>query len=340
MWDIVSKGDVNMMISYLVMACGSVQNRTTEWSVNAIEKYTRISRGRARDAVERLKECHIIHVERGGRKPLYSIVCDNFVDEPEWIWLPNAIVTGAANETPAIELLRQSQNQDALRLFVNLYGAQNLLEEYGVPRAQLWQKFQKHKMGEHGAFIAIGFENDKLHASPGPLSAPYLTGKLERRSDGVEQDEGWQRFFAALEPISLTGLAHFVAHVVDGASDLAEVAHPLPIDDHSTAGERAITFAAERAVEAMLGSGRMAATNCYDAVLPVERHRNVELVGILRMKYLPKTTLNEAWIAKEEEWSGVADRMRALQDQAECGQKLSPAPLQPRAAYGGNRTVF
>ena len=47
----------------------------------------------------------------------------------------------AANEInaaqPPIELLRQSQNKDSLRLFVDLYGAQNMVEEYGVHQAGL-----------------------------------------------------------------------------------------------------------------------------------------------------------------------------------------------------------
>jgi hypothetical protein len=41
--------------------------------------------------------------------------------EPDWIWLPNTIVTGAAGETAPVHLLRQAQNPSALRLFVDLY---------------------------------------------------------------------------------------------------------------------------------------------------------------------------------------------------------------------------
>jgi len=33
--------------------------------------------------------------------------------EPDWIWLPNTIVTGAAAETAPIHLLRQAQNPAA-----------------------------------------------------------------------------------------------------------------------------------------------------------------------------------------------------------------------------------
>ncbi len=44
--------------------------------------------------------------------------------EPQWIWLPNEFVTGAADETPPLELLRQSQDVMALRLVVDLYREQ------------------------------------------------------------------------------------------------------------------------------------------------------------------------------------------------------------------------
>jgi hypothetical protein len=51
---------------------------------------------------------------------------------PEWIWIPNAIVEGIDDETPPIELIRQSNRPAALRLLVDLYGAQTLADHGGV----------------------------------------------------------------------------------------------------------------------------------------------------------------------------------------------------------------
>ena len=45
---------------------------------------------------------------------------------PDWIWLPNELVTGAAGETPPIELVRQVQDVMTLRLLVDFYHSQNL----------------------------------------------------------------------------------------------------------------------------------------------------------------------------------------------------------------------
>jgi hypothetical protein len=65
--------------------------------------------------------------------------------------------------------------------------------------------------------------------------------------DGAEQDSGWPTFWAALEVLTSTGQAEFVAHVVEGDSALAEILHPLAIDNGEE-GERVITYAGEQAV--------------------------------------------------------------------------------------------
>lgn len=52
---------------------------------------------------------------------------------PDPIFLPNALMTGAAGETPPVELVRQTQDPMTLRLLVDLYHAQNLREDGGLP---------------------------------------------------------------------------------------------------------------------------------------------------------------------------------------------------------------
>jgi hypothetical protein len=61
------------------------------------------------------------------------------IPDPEWIWLPNAFVTGATAETPPLELLRQSQDVMALRLAIDLYFSQNLREDSGICRLTVVQ---------------------------------------------------------------------------------------------------------------------------------------------------------------------------------------------------------
>src|SRR4029077_10990322 len=66
--------------------------------------------------------------------------------EPDWIWLPNAIVTGAAGETAPVPLLRQAQNPSALRLFVALYPSHGLAEDGGVHWRRIRQNYTRHKV--------------------------------------------------------------------------------------------------------------------------------------------------------------------------------------------------
>src|SRR4051812_6750753 len=73
-WTVASKLDINAMSSYIVLARGTgADQRTTAWSVNAIESYTGISRPRGKAAIEALAQAALIHVIQKGTKPRYKI---------------------------------------------------------------------------------------------------------------------------------------------------------------------------------------------------------------------------------------------------------------------------
>jgi hypothetical protein len=68
-------GGLNSAIACLVMARGTgPDNRTTQWSVNAIEKYTGISRPNAKKAVQDLLDRGIWKKTREGNHPSYEAV--------------------------------------------------------------------------------------------------------------------------------------------------------------------------------------------------------------------------------------------------------------------------
>src|SRR4051794_38333426 len=54
--------------------------------------------------------------------------------EPDLIWLPNELVTGAGRETPPLELVRQMQDVMTLRLLIDMYHTHNLREDGGASR--------------------------------------------------------------------------------------------------------------------------------------------------------------------------------------------------------------
>ena len=99
-WAAVCGKGMNPATAYLVLACFSGRdNRTTSASVNAVEQYTGIARGRARQAIDALISIGRVRQRRGGTRPQYAIDPYTAKSDTDWIWLPNALVTGVAQET-------------------------------------------------------------------------------------------------------------------------------------------------------------------------------------------------------------------------------------------------
>ena len=156
---------INAAIAYLILARGSGRNqRYSRWSINAIEKYTSISRARARAAIKLLQSEGIIRNVGTGERPRYDLL--PWIDvEPEadtqppgWVWLPNSLTDGISGETPIIERLRQTQEVLAIRLLVDLYGVHDLIEDGGLPRSLVCRVHQRHRIGQQAQFVVWGFQ--------------------------------------------------------------------------------------------------------------------------------------------------------------------------------------
>ena len=65
---------INPAVAYLVLARGTgADNRTSTWSVQAVENYTSISRGRAQDALKTLQRVGLTQALRDGTRPKYHL---------------------------------------------------------------------------------------------------------------------------------------------------------------------------------------------------------------------------------------------------------------------------
>ena len=94
-------------------------------------------------------------VDHGGQ--FFSAIPAPVDDKPDWIWLPNAIVDGVPGAAIPVELIRQSANRAALRLFIDLYHAQSLSDFGGVHWREVRRTYDRHRIGERGAFVVWGF---------------------------------------------------------------------------------------------------------------------------------------------------------------------------------------
>ena len=355
-------GGLNSAVAYLVMARGTgPDNRTTQWSVNAIEKYTGISRPNAKKAVADLLDRGIWKKTREGNHPIYEAVPGNEIPdapftgveraaiaairhgeavrdeskaavealkargiirernggrkqtllepseaaitalvEPLSIWLPNALVDGAASEVPPIELIRQTRSLPALRLLVELYAVQFLPNYGGVPREMLRVIYDRLKIGARGPFVVWGFTKKHLTGSY-VLARPFFTGKIIRRDDGAHLDAGWDdSFWPAVDILETVGLIQSVGMLLDGDDPEAEIIHPYGVNGGEPA-ERELARTAHEAAAAMMTEGqlRRAELEGYPHLVPVQKHiANATLVEVFRLRYRPHTTATAAWYAQ------------------------------------------
>jgi hypothetical protein len=93
-----AKGGLNSAVALLVMARGTGRdNRTTQWSINSIERHTGISRPNAAKAVKDLVDRGIWKKVRDGRHPIYETV-------------PAAEIPGGPSEPFAVAATRSANS--------------------------------------------------------------------------------------------------------------------------------------------------------------------------------------------------------------------------------------
>jgi hypothetical protein len=221
--------------------------------------------------------------------------------ESQKIWLPNAIVDGAAEEVPPVALLRQMQDVRRLQLFVALYDANRLTMDGGVSREFLYETHEVSKVSERGERTIWGFqEASERTATAAPLPSPFLTGKRDEKG----KDHGWPEFWKALRVFQDCGLLTFIPHVFDSAGPDAEVVHAYPLDDAGCEPwERAVAEAAHAAgVMCIPASQAEWASQQGRHLLPLPSHLDsVTVIGIARLRYRPKTRMTAAWFAISKE---------------------------------------
>jgi hypothetical protein len=237
--------------------------------------------------------------------------------KPDWIWLPNAIIDGIGNEIAPVELVRQTQNIATLRLLIDLYHAQALDADGGIHWRSIRQGFTRFTVGQRGSFIVYGFQ-------PGTPKAwmnksfvrPHMTGELEAiEGTDEKRDRGEPIFWKAWGQLMNLGLVDLVGHLVEADNDTADIIHPYARDNGELA-ERRIAAAAHDAGRAMLTEeqrDRAEANGLH--LVPVRAHiTEVQMVGIARLRYRPRTSATAAWFAsmvKWDEWAIRYDEMTA-----------------------------
>ena len=239
--------------------------------------------------------------------------------KPDWIWLPNAIIDGAARETAPVELARQTQTAATLRLLIDLYYGHNLSSDGGINWRSIRQSFIRRRVGQQGPFVVHGFEPGTTEVFPNShFVRPYTTGEFETAADsGRRPDRGWPSFWNSWNQLVSLGLVEFVRHLVEADNDTADIIHPYAVGN-GEAPERQVAEAAHAAGEAMVTERQRAWAEAHGLHLaPVRAHiTEVQMVGIARLRYRPRTSATAAWFARMGEWNELAARYYEAADAA------------------------
>jgi hypothetical protein len=234
--------------------------------------------------------------------------------EPLAVWLPNALIDGASNEVPPVELIRQTRSVLALRLLIELYAVQFLPNYGGVPRELLKVVFERAKVGEQGPFLVWGFRSNHLTAGRG-LYGPFLTGEFTKGDDGTRRDAGLEAsFWPAVHTLTDLGLVERVGMLLDGGDDDAEIIHPYGIRDGEPA-ERELAAVAKLAAQTMVTEGQFtwSQKEGYHLAPTLKHIANATVVEVFRLKYRPNTNATAAWYALMQQTATEhLDRYRAM----------------------------
>jgi len=291
---------LNPAVAFLVLACGTGRdNQTTAWSANAVQEYGGIRWERAKPAIEQLVKAGLVTPADTSTKarPRYKLKISE-----DRIWLPKNVVMPLAGEEPIVHRVRQTQDVMTLRLFVELYHAQNLAADGGIARNVLYRKYEKKVCRDVGSMMYLGFTD----------AGEWVTWETDvtKAHLGKGANRG-EPFFQRINTLREMGLIQEGTYLFESTSPEAEILFPVNGPEPE---ERTIHAKAYEVVETTLQGGT-ALFEQHEYVIPVYRHQKAaELFGIFRMRFRAQTSNTGAWYAVLKEKTGAAMAMlgRAL----------------------------
>jgi hypothetical protein len=144
----------------------------------------------------------------------YSVVeCPWLPADPDYIWLPNTIVTGTdKGEDSPIRRLRSAGDIWTLRLFVDLYSEHSLTANGGINPFVIRQNYERKLIGEQGLFNIWAFKpKQRTLWWVGPFKAHESRG-------GSDPHPAWK----SVEILEKQGLLTFVSHLWESDSRQAK----------------------------------------------------------------------------------------------------------------------
>lgn len=250
--------------------------------------------------LERLVESGIVHRQGDDFTTEFPTI------EPDLIWLPNTIVTGTEQgESSPVRRLRDGGDIWTLRLFIDLYHAQNLRDDGGISPQVIREVYERKLVGEQGILKLWAFRlRPKSLYWRGPFAAHSKRPREESKAHPV-----WEN----LDDLEKNGLLTFVPHLWTSDSESAEIIHPYGVEGIGGEQEEIkIGDAAHLAGKAIASDARVESVFSHSEdpgdwmrssyFAPV-RHTlpDVQMIGVGRLTYRPHTSRTASWWAELQE---------------------------------------
>ncbi|HDS1734138.1 hypothetical protein [Pseudomonas sp. BP8] len=278
-------------VALLVMARGTLKDQaTTSWSAQAIFDNTGMAWRRAKEAIQALIEAKIVTQLKAGKMPRYKLSKPK--DTDGFIWLPNEIVDGAGNEVPPVRRLRERGDAFLFRKFIQLYGAQDLTADGGLPRTLVRSVYSREKICPVGAFVVYGFKHETTSCS--------AVGVLAE-CNGQEDDDGNKGGWIVLTPLHSMGLIEEGRYMTESEDHESEILYPMNADTEEA------TYGLVPFFDLNGGAGFARKIEIYHPLVGIAlRDLNAPtLIGVFRLVYRPKTAKTTVWYASEQ---GLTER--------------------------------
>ena len=308
---------MNPACALLVMASGTGKdNATTKWSAEAISNHVGVRWSTAKEAINALLKVDIVVLKPGkSTRPSYKLSKDG-----DLIWLPCSLIEGAANEVPPVTKVRQTQDVMLLRLLVELYSAQNLREDGGVRPEVYRQDYDRRKAGQQAAHVVWDFTKIGRIISWTAITRPHRREDLTEKEEAEGENHGVD-FFARIRRLESLGLIEWVPYLFEGK--VGEPIHALAVNGLPI--EQELYEAATSAAARMLTEGQY--QHVQGVLVPVLAHiGEVQLIGLMRLRYRPHTRLTAAWWAEHHAvCQEFIDRYETLAAPLKCVPMPQPA---------------
>jgi len=281
---------INAASAFLVLARGTgPDNATTSWSAKAVRERAAVRNRTAVEAIQALVTARLAKKSGTVARPKYKLHRDG-----DLIWLPNAIVDGVGAEKPPVARIRETQDVMLLRMFIDLYSAQNLAEDGGIDPYQFQSNYSRRRVGQRGAWIVWAFSGTGLNGHWTPITEPH---RLEKPEDGENSSTVlWNR----VRRLESFGLISWVPYVFDGPEGepmyavVPNSGIPIEQDVYAACEEAVVQMLTDNQYEIALEKG--------GELVPVPAHvEQAQLIGIARLRYRPHTGMTKAWWANHQE---------------------------------------